>query len=96
MLVRSLQSHPRSRGERVTQERRDQKGTEVNEERLNRESGDDGDRPDKETASGRSFHRHPPRSSVVRFLSLGSLPPALAVRFHLTTAPRGMSEKDER
>lgn len=31
-----------------------------------------------------------------RFLSLGSLPPALAVRFHLTTAPRGMSEKDER
>lgn len=37
-----LQSHPRSRGERVTQERRDQKGTEVNEERLNRESGCDG------------------------------------------------------
>ena len=38
----SLQSHPRSRGERVTHERRDQKGTEVNEERLNRESGCDG------------------------------------------------------
>lgn len=38
----ALQSHPRSRGERVTQERRDQKGTEVNEERLNRESGCDG------------------------------------------------------
>lgn len=40
----ALQSHPRSRGERVTQERRDQKGTEVNEERLNRESGCDGAR----------------------------------------------------
>lgn len=38
----ALQSHPRSRGERVTQERRDQKGTEVNEEGLNRESGCDG------------------------------------------------------
>lgn len=42
MLRGALQSHPRSRGERVTQERRDQKGTEVNEERLNRESGCDG------------------------------------------------------
>lgn len=30
---------------------------------------------------------------VLRFLSLGSLPPALAVRFHLTTAPRGMTEE---
>lgn len=54
----ALQSHPRSRGERVTQERRDQKGTEVNEERLNRESGCDGSEGHV-TGSSRSLYLRP-------------------------------------
>lgn len=55
-------------------------------------SGDDGDRPDKETASGRSFHRHPPRSPLIssrrRLGSLRSRSPPSFVTSCLTRFTR--------